>query len=126
MKTPESILPMEKPEATIHPLDYLLQGLESSEKVKISLVNMINQEESRIKDLQEKIGNLREIIKANQENGQKLLQIYEQNSNIMPLVSRFIVNLIQLSELASCKTIEDMVDTARIINLCQIPIAIQL
>ncbi len=53
---------MEKPEATIHPLDYLLQGLESSEKVKISLVNMIEQEESRIKDLQEKIGNLREII----------------------------------------------------------------
>jgi len=44
----------------------------------------------------------------------------------MPLVSRFIVNLIQLSELASCKTIEDMVDTARIINLCQIPVAIQL
>jgi hypothetical protein len=112
---------MEKPEATIHPLDYLLQGLESSEKV-----NMIEQEESRIKDLQAKIGNLREIIKANQENGQKLLQIYEQNSNIMPLVSRFIVNLIQLSELASCKTIEDMVDTARIINLCQIPVTIQL
>jgi len=109
---------MEKPEATIHPLDYLLQGLESSEKVKISLVNMIQQEENRIKDLQAKIGNLREIIKANQENGQKLLQIYEQNSNIMPLVSRF--------ELASCKTIEDMVDTARIINLCQIPVAIQL
>jgi len=109
---------MEKPEATIHPLDYLLQGLESSEKVKISLVNMIEQEERRIKDLQAKIDNLREIIKANQENG--------QNSNIMPLVSRFIVNLIQLSELASCKTIEDMVDTARIINLCQIPVAIQL
>ena len=113
-------------EATIHPLDYLLQGLESSEKVKISLVKMIEQEQSRIKDLQAKIDNLREIIKANQENGQKLLQIYEQNSNIMPLVSRFIVNLIQLSELASCKTIEDMVDTARIINLCQIPVAIQL
>jgi TolA-binding protein len=117
---------MEKPEATIHPLDYLLQGLESSEKVKISLVNMIEQEERRIKDLQAKIDNLREIIKANQENGQKLLQIYEQNSNIMPLVSRFIGNLIQLSELASCKTIEDMVEVARIINLCQIPVAIQL
>jgi hypothetical protein len=117
---------MEKPETTIHPLDYLLQGLEASEKVKVSLVKLIEQEERRIKDLQTKIDNLREIIKANQENGQKLLQIYEQDSNIMPLVSRFIVNLIQLSELASCKTIEKMVDTARTINLCQIPVRIQL
>jgi hypothetical protein len=117
---------MEEPSSTIHPLDYLLQGLESSEKIKVCLMNMIEQEERRIKDLQAKIDNLREIIKVNQENGQKLLQIYEQNSSIMPLVSRFIVNLIQLSELASCKTIEEMVGTAKTINLCQIPIKIQI
>ena len=117
---------MEKLESTIHPLDYLLQGLEASEKIKMFLVTMIEEEERRHKNLQTKLNNMREIVKVNQENGQKLLQIYEQNTNIMPLVARFIVNIIQLNELASCKTIEDLISTAKAINKCQIPVKIQL
>ena len=117
---------MTKLETTIHPLDYLLQGLEASEKIELSLVSMIEEEERRLKDLQVKLNNMREIVKINQENGQKLLQVYEQNSNIMPLVARFIANIIQLNELASCKTIEDTINTAKIISKCQIPVKIQI
>ena len=117
---------MTKLETTIHPLDYLLQGLEASEKIKLSLVSMIEEEERRLKDLQVKLNNMREIVKINQENGQKLLQVYEQNSDIMPLVARFIANIIQFNELASCKTIEDTIKTAKIISKCQIPVKIQI
>ena len=56
---------MEKLESTIHPLDYLLQGLEASEKIKMFLVPMMEEEERRHKNLQTKLNNMREIVKVN-------------------------------------------------------------
>jgi len=117
---------MEDPIILIHSLDYLFLGLEAAEVMKMDLVNEVRKEADRLNELKTKLTRIREIVKINKENSQKLAQFYEKDQNLMPLVAKFITTLTELDEISSCKTITEMMRVIERITQCMIQIQIQL
>ena len=117
---------MEEPIILIHSLDYLFLGLEAAEVMKMDLVNEVRMEADRLNELKTKLTRIREIVKINKENSQKLAQFYEKDQNLMPLVAKFVTTLTELDEISSCKTITEMMRVIERITQCMIQIQIQL
>jgi hypothetical protein len=117
---------MEDPVVTIHPLDYLFQGLEAAEILKLHMVSLIKEEANRLRNLKLKLNSIRKLVEVNQANSRKLTQIFQENENIMPLVAKFITILTELEEISACNTISEMIGVLNRITECMLQIQIQL
>ena len=117
---------MEDPVVAIHPLDYLFQGLEAAEVLKLHLVSLIKEEANRLKNLKLKLNSIRKLVEVNQANSRKLTQIFQQNQNIMPLVAKFITILTELDEISACNTISEMIGVLNKITECMLQVQIHL
>jgi hypothetical protein len=117
---------MEDPVVAIHPLDYLFQGLEAAEVLKLHLVSLIKEEANRLRNLKLKLNSIRKLVEANQANSRKLVQIFQEDQNIMPLVDKFITILTELDEISTCNTISEMIGVLNKITECMLQIQIHL
>jgi len=117
---------MEDPVVVIHPLDYLFQGLEAAEVLKLHLVSLIKEEANRLRNLKLKLNSIRKLVEVNQANSRKLVQIFQEDQNIMPLVAKFITILTELDEISACNTISEMIGVLNKITECMLQIQIQL
>jgi hypothetical protein len=117
---------MEDPVIVIHPLDYLFQGLEAAEVLKLHIVSLIKEEAHRLKNLKLKLNSVRRLVEVNQANSRKLTQMFQENQNIMPLVAKFITILAELDEISACNTISEMIGVLNRITECMIQVQIQL
>ena len=117
---------MEDPVVAIHPLDYLFQGLEAAEVLKLHIVSLIKEEANRLKNLKLKLNSIRKLVEVNQTNSRKLVQIFQEDQNIMPLVAKFITILTELDEISACNTISEMIGVLNRITECMLQIQIHL
>ena len=117
---------MEDPVVAIHPLDYLIQGLEAAEVLKLHLVSLIKEEANRLRNLKLKLNSIRKLVEVNQTNSRKLVQIFQEDQNIMPLVAKFITILTELDEISACNTISEMIGVLNKISECILQIQIHL
>ena len=117
---------MEDPVVAIHPLDYLFQGLEAAEVLKLHLVSLIKEEANRLRNLKLKLNSIRRLVEVNQTNSRKLVQIFQEDQNIMPLVAKFITILTELDEISACNTISEMIGVLNKISECMLQIQIHL
>ena len=117
---------MEDPVVAIHPLDYLFQGLEAAEVLKLHLVSLIKEEANRLRNLKLKLNLIRKLVEVNQTNSRKLVQIFQEDMNIMPLVAKFITILTELDEISACNTISEMIGVLNKISECMLQIQIHL
>jgi len=117
---------MEDPVVAIHPLDYLFQGLEAAEVLKLHLVSLIKEEANRLRNLKLKLNLIRKLVEVNQTNSRKLVQIFQEDQNIMPLVAKFITILTELDEISACNTISEMIGVLNKISECMLQIQIHL
>jgi hypothetical protein len=117
---------MEDPVVAIHPLDYLFQGLEAAEVLKLHLVSLIKEEANRLRNLKLKLNSIRKLVEVNQTNSRKLVQIFQEDLNIMPLVAKFITILTELDEISACNTISEMIGVLNKISECMLQIQIHL
>ena len=117
---------MEDPVVAIHPLDYLFQGLEAAEVLRLHLVSLIKEEANRLRNLKLKMNSIRKLIEVNQTNSRKLVQIFQEDQNIMPLVAKFITILTELDEISACNTISEMIGVLNKITECMLQIQIHL
>jgi hypothetical protein len=117
---------MEDPVVAIHPLDYLFQGLEAAEVLKLHLVSLIKEEANRLRNLKLKLNSIRKLVEVNQTNSRKLVQIFQEDQNIMPLVAKFITILTELDEISACNTISEMIGVLNKISECILQIQIHL
>jgi hypothetical protein len=117
---------MEDPVVAIHPLDYLFQGLEAAEVLKLHLVSLIKEEANRLRNLKLKLNLIRKLVEVNQTNSRKLVQIFQEDLNIMPLVAKFITILTELDEISACNTISEMIGVLNKISECMLQIQIHL
>ena len=117
---------MEDPVVAIHPLDYLFQGLEAAEVLKLHLISLIKEEANRLRNLKLKMNSIRKLIEVNQTNSRKLVQIFQEDQNIMPLVAKFITILTELDEISACNTISEMIGVLNKISECMLQIQIHL
>jgi hypothetical protein len=117
---------MEDPVVAIHPLDYLFQGLEAAEVLKLHLVSLIKEEANRLRNLKLKLNSIRKLVEVNQTNSRKLVQIFQEDQNIMPLVAKFITILTELDEISACNTISEMIGVLNKISECILQIEIHL
>ncbi len=117
---------MEDPVVAIHPLDYLFQGLEAAEVLKLHMVSLIKEEANRLRNLKLKLNSIRKLVEANQTNSRKLVQIFQEDQNIMPLVAKFITILTELDEISACNTISEMIGVLNKITECMLQIQIHL
>ena len=117
---------MEDPVVAIHPLDYLFQGLEAAEVLKLHLVSLIKEEENRLRNLKLKLNSIRKLVEVNQTNSRKLVQIFQEDLNIMPLVAKFITILTELDEISACNTISEMIGVLNKITECMLQVQIHL
>jgi len=117
---------MEDPVVAIHPLDYLFQGLEAAEVLKLHLVSLVKEEANRLRNLKLKLNSIRKLVEVNQTNSRKLVQIFQEDLNIMPLVAKFITILTELDEISACNTISEMIGVLNRITECMLQIQIHL
>jgi hypothetical protein len=117
---------MEDPVVAIHPLDYLFQGLEAAEVLKLHLISLIKEEANRLRNLKLKLNSIRKLVEVNQTNSRKLIQIFQEDQNIMPLVAKFITILTELDEISACNTISEMIGVLNRITECMLQIQIHL
>ena len=117
---------MEDPVVAIHPLDYLFQGLEAAEVLKLHLVSLIKEEANRLRNLKLKLNSIRKLVEVNQTNSRKLVQIFQEDQNIMPLVAKFITILTELDEISACNTISEMIGVLNRITECMLQVQIHL
>jgi len=117
---------MEDPVVAIHPLDYLFQGLEAAEVLKLHIVSLIKEEANRLKNLKLKLNSVKKLVEVNQTNSRKLVQIFQEDMNIMPLVAKFITILTELDEISACNTISEMIGVLNKISECMLQIQIHL
>ena len=117
---------MEDPVVAIHPLDYLFQGLEAAEVLKPHLVSLIKEEANRLRNLKLKLNSIRKLVEVNQTNSRKLVQIFQEDQNIMPLVAKFITILTELDEISACNTISEMIGVLNKITECMLQVQIHL
>ena len=117
---------MEDPVVAIHPLDYLFQGLEAAEVLKLHLVSLVKEEANRLRNLKLKLNSIRKLVEVNQTNSRKLVQIFQEDQNIMPLVAKFITILTELDEISACNTISEMIGVLNKITECMLQIQIHL
>ena len=117
---------MEDPVVAIHPLDYLFQGLEAAEVLKLHLISLVKEEANRLRNLKLKLNSIRKLVKVNQTNSRKLVQIFQEDQNIMPLVAKFITILTELDEISACNTISEMIGVLNRITECMLQIQIHL
>jgi len=117
---------MEDPVVAIHPLDYLFQGLEAAEVLKLHIVSLIKEEANRLKNLKLKLNSVKKLVEVNQTNSRKLVQIFQEDMNIMPLVAKFITILTELDEISACNTISEMIGVLNKISECTLQIQIHL
>ena len=117
---------MEDPVVAIHPLDSLFQGLEAAEVLKLHLVSLIKEEANRLRNLKLKLNSIRKLVEVNQTNSRKLVQIFQEDLNIMPLVAKFITILTELDEISACNTISEMIGVLNKISECMLQIQIHL
>ena len=117
---------MEDPVVAIHPLDYLFQGLEAAEVLKLHLVSLVKEEANRLRNLKLKLNSIRKLVEVNQTNSRKLVQIFQEDQNIMPLVAKFITILTELDEISACNTISEMIGVLNRITECMLQIQIHL
>jgi hypothetical protein len=117
---------MEDPVVAIHPLDYLFQGLEAAEVLKLHLVSLVKEEANRLRNLKLKLNSIRKLVEVNQTNSRKLVQIFQEDQNIMPLVAKFITILTELDEISACNTISEMIGVLNKISECILQIQIHL
>jgi hypothetical protein len=117
---------MEDPVVAIHPLDYLFQGLEAAEVLKLHLVSLVKEEANRLRNLKLKLNSIRKLVEVNQTNSRKLVQIFQEDQNIMPLVAKFITILTELDEISACNTISEMIGVLNKISECILQIEIHL
>jgi hypothetical protein len=117
---------MEDSVVAIHPLDYLFQGLEAAEVLKLHLVSLIKEEANRLRNLKLKLNSIRKLVEVNQTNSRKLVQIFQEDQNIMPLVAKFITILTELDEISACNTISEMIGVLNKISECILQIQIHL
>ena len=117
---------MEDPVVAIHPLDYLFQGLEAAEVLKLHLVSLIKEEANRLRNLKLKLNSIRKLVEVNQTNSRKLVQIFQEDQNVMPLVAKFITILTELDEISACNTISEMIGVLNKISECILQIEIHL
>ena len=117
---------MEDPVVAIHPLDYLFQGLEAAEVLKLHLVSLIKEEANRLRNFKLKLNSIRKLVEVNQTNSRKLVQIFQEDLNIMPLVAKFITILTELDEISACNTISEMIGVLNKISECMLQIQILL
>jgi len=117
---------MEDPVVAIHPLDYLFQGLEAAEVLKLHLVSLVKEEANRLRNLKLKLNSIRKLVEVNQTNSRKLVQIFQEDQNIMPLVAKFITILTELDEISACNTISEMIGVLNKISECMLQIQIHL
>lgn len=117
---------MEDPVVAIHPLDYLFQGLEAAEVLKLHLVSLIKEEANRLRNLKLKLNSIRKLVEVNQTNSRKLVQIFQEDQNIMPLVAKFITILTELDEISACNTISEMIGVLNKISECMLQVQIHL
>ena len=117
---------MEDPVVAIHPLDYLFQGLEAAEVLKLHLVSLIKKEANRLRNLKLKLNSIRKLVEVNQTNSRKLVQIFQEDQNTMPLVAKFITILTELDEISACNTISEMIGVLNKITECMLQIQIHL
>jgi len=117
---------MEDPVVAIHPLDYLFQGLEAAEVLKLHLVSLVKEEANRLRNLKLKLNSIRKLVEVNQTNSRKLVQIFQEDLNIMPLVAKFITILTELDEISACNTISEMIGVLNKISECMLQIQIHL
>jgi len=117
---------MEDPVVAIHPLDYLFQGLEAAEVLKLHLVSLVKEEANRLRNLKLKLNSIRKLVEVNQTNSRKLVQIFQEDQNIMPLVAKFITILTELDEISACNTISEMIGALNKITECMLQVQIHL
>ena len=117
---------MEDPVVAIHPLDYLFQGLEAAEVLKLHLVSLVKEEANRLRNLKLKLNSIRKLVEVNQTNSRKLVQIFQEDLNIMPLVAKFITILTELDEISACNTISEMIGVLNKISECMLQVQIHL
>ena len=117
---------MEDPVVAIHPLDYLFQGLEAAEVLKLHLVSLVKEEANRLRNLKLKLNSIRKLVEVNQTNSRKLVQIFQEDQNIMPLVAKFITILTELDEISACNTISEMIGVLNKTSECMLQIQIHL
>jgi len=117
---------MEDPVVAIHPLDYLFQGLEAAEVLKLHLVSLVKEEANRLRNLKLKLNSIRKLVEVNQTNSRKLVQIFQEDQNIMPLVAKFITILTELDEISACNTISEMIGVLNKITECMLQVQIHL
>ena len=117
---------MEDPVVAIHPLDYLFQGLEAAEVLKLHIVSLIKEEANRLKNLKLKLNSVKKLVEVNQTNSRKLVQIFQEDMNIMPLVAKFITILTELDEISACNTISEMIGVLNKITECMLQVQIHL
>jgi len=117
---------MEDPVVAIHPLDYLFQGLEAAEVLKLHLVSLVKEEANRLRNLKLKLNSIRRLVEVNQTNSRKLVQIFQKDQNIMPLVAKFITILTELDEISACNTISEMIGVLNKITECMLQVQIHL
>ena len=117
---------MEDPVVAIHPLDYLFQGLEAAEVLKLHLISLVKEEANRLRNLKLKLNSIRKLVEVNQTNSRKLVQIFQEDQNIMPLVAKFITILTELDEISACNTISEMIGVLNKITECMLQVQIHL
>ena len=117
---------MEDPVVAIHPLDYLFQGLEAAEVLKLHIVSLIKEEAHRLRNLKLKLNSVRKLVEVNQANSRKLTKMFQENQNVMPLVAKFITTLTELDEISACNTISEMIGVLNKITECTLQIQVQL
>jgi hypothetical protein len=61
-------------------------------------------------------------IKINQTKANRLSEVFKGDEEVLPLVSRYIANLVQLELITACDNIERMYEAMICLEECQIKI----
>ena len=104
------------------PLEYLHGGLAASDKLRVQISNLIKQEFAKSQNLRARMSKIHSSIKINQTKANRLSEVFKGDEEVLPLVSRYIANLVQLELITACDNIERMYEAMICLEECQIRI----
>ncbi len=97
-------------------------GLIATDKLRAQLSDLIKQEFAKGQTFKAKMTSIHSSIKVNQVKANRLLELYKGDEEVLPLVARYIANLVQLELITACGNIERMYEAMNCLEQCQIRI----
>jgi hypothetical protein len=106
----------------ITPLEYLNGGLIATDKLRVQLSDLIKQYFAKAQHLRAKMTSIHSSIIVNQVKANRLLEVYKGNEEVLPLVAKYIANLVQLEQITACDNIERTYEAMNCLEQCRIKI----